>query len=46
VGMVVNSEFVRPRLLLKPTPAPLMGKALNIDYLIGIGTLDERLLIL
>jgi purine-binding chemotaxis protein CheW len=27
-------------------PAPEMGAALNTDYLIGIGTIDERMLIL
>jgi purine-binding chemotaxis protein CheW len=27
-------------------PAPEMGTALNTDYLIGLGTLDERMLIL
>jgi purine-binding chemotaxis protein CheW len=27
-------------------PAPQMGTALNTDYLIGLGTLEERMLIL
>jgi purine-binding chemotaxis protein CheW len=27
-------------------PAPAMGTALNTDYLTGLGTLDERMLIL
>ncbi len=27
-------------------PAPEMGTAFNTDYLIGLGTLDERMLIL
>jgi purine-binding chemotaxis protein CheW len=27
-------------------PAPAMGVALNTDYLIGLGAIDERMLIL
>jgi purine-binding chemotaxis protein CheW len=27
-------------------PAPDMGTALNTDYLIGLGTIDQRMLIL
>ena len=47
VGMVVDS--VSDVITLKPEqvkPAPDMGSALNSDYLIGLGTLDERMLIL
>lgn len=47
VGMVVDS--VSDVITLMPEqvkPAPDMGSALNTDYLIGLGTLDERMLIL
>ena len=47
VGMVVDS--VSDVISLAPEqikPAPDMGSALNTDYLIGLGTIDERMLIL
>ncbi|NEX60840.1 chemotaxis protein CheW [Noviherbaspirillum galbum] len=47
VGMVVDS--VSDVITLSSDqikPAPEMGTALNTDYLIGLGTLDERMLIL
>lgn len=47
VGMVVDS--VSDVTTLSPAqirPAPELGTALNTDYLIGLGTLDERMLIL
>ncbi|WP_353153899.1 chemotaxis protein CheW [Herminiimonas fonticola] len=47
VGMVVDS--VSDVITLSPEqikPAPEMGTAFNTDYLIGLGTLDERMLIL
>jgi len=47
VGMVVDS--VSDVLTLNPEqikPAPTMGSALDTDYLIGLGTIDERMLIL
>ncbi len=47
VGMVVDS--VSDVTTLTPEqvkPAPDMGSALNSNYLIGLGTLDERMLIL
>ncbi|HYD79221.1 MAG TPA: chemotaxis protein CheW, partial [Paucimonas sp.] len=47
VGMVVDS--VSDVISLSPDqvkPAPEMGTALNTDYLIGLGTIDERMLIL
>lgn len=47
VGMVVDS--VSDVTTLSPSqirPAPEMGTAFNTDYLIGLGTLDERMLIL
>jgi purine-binding chemotaxis protein CheW len=47
VGMVVDS--VSDVTTLSPEqvkPAPEMGSALNTEYLIGLGTLDERMLIL
>lgn len=47
VGMVVDS--VSDVITLSPEqikPAPAMGAALDTDYLIGLGTLDERMLIL
>lgn len=47
VGMVVDS--VSDVMTLSPSqirPAPEMGTAFNTDYLIGLGTLDERMLIL
>ncbi len=47
VGMVVDS--VSDVTTLAPAqirPAPEMGATFNTDYLIGLGTLDERMLIL
>ncbi|OWW22010.1 chemotaxis protein CheW [Noviherbaspirillum denitrificans] len=47
VGMVVDS--VSDVITLTPDqvkPAPEMGTALNTDYLIGLGTVDQRMLIL
>ena len=47
VGMVVDS--VSDVISLTPEqvkPAPDMGGALNTDYLIGLGTVDERMIIL
>jgi purine-binding chemotaxis protein CheW len=47
VGMVVDS--VSDVITLNPgqiKPAPDMGTALNTDYLIGLGTIDERMVIL
>jgi purine-binding chemotaxis protein CheW len=45
--MVVDS--VSDVITLNPEqikPAPDMGSALNTDYLIGLGTIDERMVIL
>ena len=47
VGMVVDS--VSDVLTLTPDqlkPAPNMGSAVSADYLIGLGTIDDRMLIL
>ena len=47
VGMVVDS--VSDVITLTPEqikPAPEMGTALNTDYLIGLGTIDQRMVIL
>jgi purine-binding chemotaxis protein CheW len=47
VGMVVDS--VSDVITLVPgqiKPAPEMGSALNTDHLTGLGTLDERMVIL
>ncbi|WP_295997047.1 chemotaxis protein CheW [Rugamonas sp.] len=47
VGMVVDS--VSDVTTLTPEqvkPAPEMGSAVNTDFLIGLGTIDERMLIL
>lgn len=47
VGMVVDS--VSDVTTLSPEqirPAPEMGTALNTDYLVGLGTIDQRMLIL
>ena len=47
MGMVVDS--VSDVITLAPEqikPAPEMGSVLDTDYLIGLGTLDERMLIL
>ena len=47
MGMVVDS--VSDVITLSPEqvkPAPEMGSVLDTDYLIGLGTLDERMLIL
>ncbi|MBG6077590.1 chemotaxis protein CheW [Polaromonas sp. CG_9.11] len=47
MGMVVDS--VSDVITLKPEqikPAPAMGSVLDTEYLMGLGTLDERMLIL
>jgi purine-binding chemotaxis protein CheW len=47
IGMVVDN--VSDVLTLQPEeikPAPEMGTAIDTDYLIGLGTLDSRMLIL
>jgi purine-binding chemotaxis protein CheW len=47
MGMVVDS--VSDVITLNPEqikPAPEMGSGLNTDYLVGLGTIDERMLIL
>lgn len=47
MGMVVDS--VSDVITLQPEqikPSPEMGTAMNTDYLIGLGTLEERMLIL
>ncbi len=47
VGIVVDS--VSDVTTLSPEqikPAPAMGSAMSTDYLIGLGTIDERMLIL
>jgi purine-binding chemotaxis protein CheW len=47
MGMVVDSVsdvIALPAEQIKP--APEMGSAFNTDYLIGLGTIDERMLIL
>ena len=47
VGMVVDSVSDVITLSAEQIkPAPEMGAALNTDYLIGLGTLEERMLIL
>ena len=47
VGMVVDSvSDVITLAADQVKPAPEMGTALNTDYLIGLGTLEERMLIL
>jgi purine-binding chemotaxis protein CheW len=47
VGMVVDSVSDVTQLTPEQIkPAPEMGSVLNTDYLIGLGTLDERMLIL
>lgn len=47
VGMVVDSvSDVITLSNAQIQPAPKMGSTLDTDYLIGIGTLDERMLIL
>jgi purine-binding chemotaxis protein CheW len=47
VGMVVDSvSDVTTLLPDQIKPAPELGTALDTDYLIGLGTLDERMLIL
>ena len=47
VGMVVDSVSDVPTLSGEQiTPAPAMQSALGSDYLIGLGTVDERMLIL
>lgn len=47
IGMVVDSVSVV--ITLKPEqikPAPSMGSMLDTEYLMGLGTLDKRMLIL
>ena len=47
MGMVVDS--VADVITLKPEqikPAPTMGSALDTEYLMGLGTIEERMLIL
>lgn len=47
VGMVVDSVSDVITLSAEQIkPAPEMGTALNTDYLIGLGSIDERLIIL
>ncbi len=47
VGMVVDSVSDVITLTLEQIkPAPEMGTALNADYLTGLGTIEERMLIL
>ena len=47
VGMVVDSvSDVISLTADQIKPAPDMGGALNTDYLVGLGTVDERMLIL
>ena len=47
MGMVVDSvSDVITLTTNQLKPAPQMGSALNTDYLIGMGALDERMLIL
>jgi purine-binding chemotaxis protein CheW len=47
VGMVVDSvSDVTTLSQDQIKPAPEMGTALNTDYLIGLGTIEQRMLIL
>ena len=47
VGMVVDSvSDVTTLTADQIKPAPDMGGALNTDYLVGLGTVDERMIIL
>jgi purine-binding chemotaxis protein CheW len=47
MGMVVDSVSDVTTLLPEQVkPAPEMGTAFNSDYIVGLGTLDERMLIL
>jgi purine-binding chemotaxis protein CheW len=47
IGMVVDSVSDVITLTAEQIkPAPQMGTALNTDYLIGLGTIDERMVIL
>jgi len=47
VGMVVDRVSDVTTLLPEQIkPAPDMGRSLNTEYVIGLGTLDERMLIL
>ncbi|GAB3402797.1 chemotaxis protein CheW [Massilia agilis] len=47
VGMVVDRvSDVIALSQAQIKPAPSMGTALNVDHLIGIGTLDERMVVL
>jgi purine-binding chemotaxis protein CheW len=46
VGMVVDSvSDVITLALDQIKPAPAMGTALNTDYLVGLGTIEERMVI-
>ena len=47
VGMVVDRvSDVTPLLPEQIKPAPDMGRSINTEYVIGLGTIDERMLIL
>ena len=47
IGMVVDSVSDVTTLLPEQIkPAPEIGSALNTDHIVGLGTLDERMLIL
>ena len=47
MGMVVDSvSDVTTLTADQIKPAPEMGTAFNSDYLVGLGTIDERMLIL
>ena len=47
IGMVVDSVSDVVTLTAEQIkPAPHMGSAMNVDYLIGVGTLDARMLML
>jgi len=47
VGMVVDRVSDVTTLLPEQIkPAPEIGSALNTDHIVGLGTLDERMLIL
>jgi purine-binding chemotaxis protein CheW len=47
MGMVVDSvSDVTTLLPGQIRPAPQLGSAIGTDYLIGLGTIDERMLIL
>jgi len=47
VGMVVDRvSYVTTLLPEQVKPAPEIGSAINTDHIVGLGTLDERMLIL